>query len=966
MDNTIRSENIKNKKKKVKKIKPPKMIYNEFIYSPALQKVKPAAVAAGIVFRALIAYVMTMGLILFINDAFKIKINITLLALITLIPVMVFTLMSLKRLFFIIGAVLTAAAAVVVSVASGNIVGFWMNSAGTLWNHILDRLDYVGYKISERAYLPVDNTVIFTNEQTLRYMFYAMIILACVFSAVGCFSIIRRVRVIPITIMCAAIMTSIFTYNLNSSNWGFTLVIVAVCGLLATKMYDSIYNRSAPKKDIGTNSIDKKSIKNAAYGGFAGAVTMVICFLALLLPTISCRNQWETINFISEPMELGRAIVQSVIIGETPDIDMGFLGNMDTLNSRSTVAEDRNFTGKQMLLVYSSYNMPMYLRSWVGSVYNEDSWSTVSTSKAKQYTSWFYEGFTPEMINYNFWKLINPKLVNVNSYTSYSNHIEEGFITETVDIQNLNSSGNLLFLGNTYNPEYGLLEFMTEDKTNLYKGEWKFYYEGIVTTSWFNFNKNYRMISYVTSYRHEDYAKTLDNNTEYYQLMKYYITQYADIKAGSAEADTAINAVREMLDYYNLTYTSPNAFERYLELNESERQKFIYDHFLLSDHYQEFVFNEYLEIPEEDEKTLDEIALEILNNINYTAESNQQIIKSVTSDPSDVKAHPALASLSRHDIVLAVVDYLKNNYQYTLTPLTQTNTRISALNSFLTSTKEGYCVQFATSAAMILRTMGIPTRYVEGYLVNNLAYDKSEDRLAKYRGIVHDYNAHAWIEVYMGSVGWMLYETTPDYYSDLYEPYSSSQGSVSPSYNIPTLETAPETEELEDETIDEESEKTEFDFRAIIVIVIIIGVLGLLSIPIYVIMKMRDKSIRAFEKRYELINRAMRAQLEPEEMREIARKLNDYIWQFHNVAKCLPENGEMPNEYALRVDDSINDSLFSFNDILSYMNCEEFGYGMARWQLREAAEYTEILWNKLYGSLSRFKQFKYRHIKRVI
>jgi hypothetical protein len=130
--------------------------------------------------------------------------------------------------------------------------------------------------------------------------------------------------------------------------------------------------------------------------------------------------------------------------------------------------------------------------------------------------------------------------------------------------------------------------------------------------------------------------------------------------------------------------------------------------------------------------------------------------------------------------------------------------------------------------------------------------------------------------------------------------------------------------------------------------------------------RIRAKSIRAYEKRYETINRAMRSQLDPAEMRETARQLNDYIWQLHDVAGCVPEPGEMPDEYAVRVDDNINASLFSFSDILNYMNREEFGYGMTRWQLREEAEYMQTLWDKLLAEMSKIKKFKFRHIKRLI
>ena len=71
---------------------------------------------------------------------------------------------------------------------------------------------------------------------------------------------------------------------------------------------------------------------------------------------------------------------------------------------------------------------------------------------------------------------------------------------------------------------------------------------------------------------------------------------------------------------------------------------------------------------------------------------------------------------------------------------------------FLTESRTGYCVHFATAATMLLRSAGIPARYAEGFAVptgNGNWID------------VPDYNAHAWVEVYWGGIGWIPVEMTP-------------------------------------------------------------------------------------------------------------------------------------------------------------------------------------------------------------
>jgi len=71
---------------------------------------------------------------------------------------------------------------------------------------------------------------------------------------------------------------------------------------------------------------------------------------------------------------------------------------------------------------------------------------------------------------------------------------------------------------------------------------------------------------------------------------------------------------------------------------------------------------------------------------------------------------------------------------------------------FLEESDTGYCIHFATAAAVLLRAAGIPCRYVTGYLVSAQA-----DRTVE----VQKNNAHAWVECYIDGVGWVPLEPTP-------------------------------------------------------------------------------------------------------------------------------------------------------------------------------------------------------------
>lgn len=73
---------------------------------------------------------------------------------------------------------------------------------------------------------------------------------------------------------------------------------------------------------------------------------------------------------------------------------------------------------------------------------------------------------------------------------------------------------------------------------------------------------------------------------------------------------------------------------------------------------------------------------------------------------------------------------------------------------FLSSCDRGYCIHFATAATVLLRSAGIPARYVTGYLVTALP-GKTVTVTAG--------QAHAWAEYYNPETGlWQILEATPE------------------------------------------------------------------------------------------------------------------------------------------------------------------------------------------------------------
>ena len=99
-----------------------------------------------------------------------------------------------------------------------------------------------------------------------------------------------------------------------------------------------------------------------------------------------------------------------------------------------------------------------------------------------------------------------------------------------------------------------------------------------------------------------------------------------------------------------------------------------------------------------------------------------------------------------------VTHHLQNDYEYGYGyPF---EPKDDALEIFLTEKPAVHCEFFATAAALMLRTQGIPTRYINGFVV------QEQDYSGDYY-VIRLKHAHAWIEVYEPDVGWVTYDPTP-------------------------------------------------------------------------------------------------------------------------------------------------------------------------------------------------------------
>ena len=129
---------------------------------------------------------------------------------------------------------------------------------------------------------------------------------------------------------------------------------------------------------------------------------------------------------------------------------------------------------------------------------------------------------------------------------------------------------------------------------------------------------------------------------------------------------------------------------------------------------------------------------------SYTARGLRRLALEAGIDPA----------ADRAAIAEKVAGYISSVGRYTLAPYVIPQGEDFALY-FLETAKQGYCVHFATAAALMLRALDVPARFTSGYIVTVPA-DNAGRACA-----VTDRNAHAWVEVYYDDVGWLPLEVTP-------------------------------------------------------------------------------------------------------------------------------------------------------------------------------------------------------------
>ena len=256
------------------------------------------------------------------------------------------------------------------------------------------------------------------------------------------------------------------------------------------------------------------------------------------------------------------------------------------------------------------------------------------------------------------------------------------------------------------------------------------------------------------------------------------------------------NYVKEMYKKMTIAYENDPATYRYFpyysDIVENGKLRFYYairpetKGITTEDVYE---YN-YAGIPEHEMYQKYSLLNEDINIYNYIKETNLEVPANLEdvfmTIPELEKDCYDETPQKLEECIEIVRKYLEENTEYSLKPGKLTYSDF--VEDFLLYKKKGYCTAYASSAVLMLRYMGVPARYVEGYIIQPSDYQEQlmastsisdfyqesiMSGLDTYDGYledslfinveVKDNSAHAWVEVYVPGLGFAPIEVTPGY-----------------------------------------------------------------------------------------------------------------------------------------------------------------------------------------------------------
>lgn len=530
-----------------------------------------------------------------------------------------------------------------------------------------------------------------TSEEKANIVFLIPIVLAFLICFItASVTANRKMTIVMLLFTCIFLYMEFFlSLEVNVLNVLLISLAFAINYALRTTLVNmSITNKAVVSyKDVFRNHYVVSDIKSSCINVGIVSLVVSIIFCAVIIPFVNLNNDdnsdkseraltrfTKVIDYFSTN---GKTGIDSIINSFAPDTAFGGIAGDSKLGQVNRIS----FKGKVDAVVTGDVTLPLYLKGYVGEVYNNSRWTKKSDNAQEK------------SIHSNFYNEIGTFLLSTR-FEDFLYKMSEGQDYPYNQLQELNikiKNPSIKYLLQPYflNQLPGLLNHQNDDDVPL------------------NNLKEYSAKSYIFN-RPMSNEKTW--NADH---ISYYSQNYSSDFLASQEGSSIITPLGQ---YYNYTTTA------------------------------------YTQLPDTDLSYLDEIARKIPTDGDF------------------------------FEIAAEIKKYLSINMEYDISP-GRTPLNVDFAEHFLTTSKKGYCTHFATSGALLLRYLGIPTRYVEGYTIFSFKELNTETGGLN----VVDSNAHAWVEIYDPLLGWVPFDMTPpssvenppDASSDISSDMSSETSSVS-------------------------------------------------------------------------------------------------------------------------------------------------------------------------------------------
>ncbi|MGD8191786.1 DUF4129 domain-containing transglutaminase family protein [Brevibacillus ginsengisoli] len=223
---------------------------------------------------------------------------------------------------------------------------------------------------------------------------------------------------------------------------------------------------------------------------------------------------------------------------------------------------------------------------------------------------------------------------------------------------------------------------------------------------------------------------TPQNATIQYDVTNKHIQTHEGVVSVTQSSNPASSAFPKTVEIPNPTQLKMLNYEEQAEVPVLSEKKMLE----LPSRYPSSIKEHYLQLPENLPPRIKELALKVTESAKTPYEK-----------------------------AVAIETFLRSgDYKYEIRDVPVPTEGQDFVDQFLFETKRGYCDHFSSSMVVMLRTIGIPARWVKGFAPGTEVGQIEDGRKLIE---VRNKDAHSWAEVYFPEVGWIPFEATTSFVS---------------------------------------------------------------------------------------------------------------------------------------------------------------------------------------------------------